>query len=124
MIPPKLGEPKSNLANLSQRQMIEDLYRWTFGDGRPGAEERLAKLEEAQLINATRHDVGCIDLDIKHRLSECWGRHDDRLARIEASFDTRFTRIQNMMAQSQRTINVHEVLKLVLLAAAVVALAL
>lgn len=64
---------------MSERQMLEEIWAWTYGNGRPGAEKRIADLEQRQLVNATREDVGCIDLDIKRRVEYVESRLESRI---------------------------------------------
>lgn len=70
--------------NLSDREMIMEIWKWTFGNGRPGAEVRIATLEEKQLVNATREDVGCIDVDIKRHITYLEERMDKRTDKLQS----------------------------------------
>ena len=73
----------------STDDLIRDLWQWAFGNGRPGVEQRVKELEDAQRDNFTRMDARDLECKI------------DKLHKM---------------------LNIHEVLKLVLIAGAVLAL--
>lgn len=74
--------------NLSDREMITEIWKWTFGNGRPGAEQRIGELESKQPGNATRADVQHIEVDIKKHITY-----------LEEKMEKRTDKLQNMIAQ-------------------------
>lgn len=79
--------------------MVRDLWHWAFGNGRPGVEQRLQKLEENDALQVTRDDIGCTE---------------DRI-------DVRMHQLSNRIDAMRRDMNIHEVIKLAIVVAAVVA---
>lgn len=69
--------------------MIQEIWLWTFGNGRPGAEQRIADLERKQLVNATREDVGCIDIDVKKRVEQVETRLENRINSLSVQITTK-----------------------------------
>lgn len=79
--------------------MVRDLWHWAFGNGRPGVEARVQKLENNDALQATRDDIGC---------------SEDRM-------DLRIRDVANRVDALSRSMNVHEVIKLAVIIAAIVA---
>ena len=78
--------------------MVRDLWHWAFGNGRPGVEQRVQKLEENDVLQATRRDVGC----------------------SEERTDMRIRDVAQRVDAMRRDMNIHELVKLLVLVGAVV----
>lgn len=78
--------------------MVRDLWHWAFGNGRPGVEARVQTLEANDPLQATREDVGCSE-----------ERTDMRIRDVAFRVDA-----------MRRDMNIHELVKLVVLVGAVI----
>lgn len=84
----------------STDDLIKDLWQWAFGNGRPGIESRVKNLEDRQQDNATRAD----------------------LESTEKKLDARIDRLETKIDSLRSAMNFHEILKLVVIVAAVLVL--
>ena len=80
-------------------EMIHDLWHWAFGNGRKGVEARLEDLEEFRRDIATKTDVSCAEADFEKKIDK-----------LDAKLDA-----------LTKVLNIHEIIKLVLIVASVVA---
>ena len=78
--------------------MVRDLWHWAFGNGRPGVEERVQTLENNDALQATRDDVGC----------------------SEERTDMRIRDVAQRVDAMRRDMNIHELVKLVVVVGAIV----
>lgn len=86
-------------ADMSTQDMVTDLWKWAFGNGKRGVEDRLSTLEDLQVENATRQDLRILE-----------SRIDNRIGRVEDKID-----------KLNKSLNIHEMIRLAVIVGTVVA---
>jgi hypothetical protein len=109
-------ENRRNPLNMTTDDMIRELYKWAFGNGRPGVEHRLSLLEEERRGTATTKDIGHLEAKMGCDMDQIEAKLEARMDVIDAKIDLKFRDLT-------RQINTHEILKLLLLIATIVAAA-
>lgn len=109
-------ENRRNPLNMTTDDMIRELYKWAFGNGRAGVEQRLTALEEERRGNATTTDIGKLEAKMGCDMDQIEMKLEARMDVIDAKIDLKFRDLT-------RQINTHEVLKLLLIIATIIAAA-
>lgn len=96
-------------SSMNTEEMVRALYKWAFGNGRKGVEQRLSHLEELQVVNAVQQDIH----DLESKMSSDMDAMHNHLNR-------RFDQIDRKMDKIPTQLNLHEMIKLGVIVAGIV----